>query len=37
MIMDAKDPGFNDIMHGVPPFYQAPDFRKPPKLPDGKN
>jgi hypothetical protein len=37
MIMDAKDPGFNDIMHGVPPFYHAPDFQKPPRLPDGKN
>jgi hypothetical protein len=36
MVMGAQDPGFNQIMHGVPPFYAAPDFQKPDKLPDGK-
>lgn len=37
MIMDAKDPRFNEIMHGAPPFYKAPDFQKPDKLPEEKD
>jgi hypothetical protein len=36
LIMDAKDPGYNDVMHGVPPFYKTADFQPPAELPDGK-
>jgi len=35
IIMDATDPGFNDIMR-CPPFYQTADFVKPDKLPEDK-
>ena len=34
MIMDPQDPGFNDIMHCVPPFYKTTDFQPPAKLPE---
>jgi SseB protein C-terminal domain/SseB protein N-terminal domain len=34
LLMDPQDPGYNDIMHGVPPFYQAADFQPPAKLPE---
>lgn len=33
LLMDPRDPGYNNIMHAVPPFYKAADFQPPPKLP----